>query len=166
MEDRVSLREWVRMYDNGDFDKKNVDTMIDAGWWDWFCTDSSLYPRLKRMVGMVKAAANSKAINPDWFYVFFKNNSPLDGPTYDSFSICSMIDGDVFYWGTAKYGHEPKEALLVKAPHFGDEFNVLPGDFLRDAHDIKRHFREAPTPKKFKKPRSKRDHLRLRKLYR
>ncbi len=145
---KISLTSWIEKEKNNEFIKKDVDTMIDAGWHDWFCKDSALYMRLKKMIGMIKAAAESDLVNPDEVYVFFKNNAPISGGTYDSFSICSL-DGsqDVIFWITAKCGHAD-EAVIVRAPNFGNEFNLLTSG--GNANDIKRFFKQV-TPEQLER---------------
>jgi hypothetical protein len=89
------------------------------------------------MIPCVRAVANSPLINPEKVYVFFKNNCPMSGPTYDSFSICELESEDVIYWITLKSGHT-NEAELIVAPDFGE--NVLPKD-KRTVKGIKNYFK-------------------------
>jgi hypothetical protein len=138
---KISLSTWIKKQKNNEFIKKDVDTMIDAGWHDWFCKDSALYSRLKRMIGMVKAAAASELVDADNTYVFFKNNCPCSGGTYDSFSICDLNGSqDVIFWVTAKCGHSD-EAVIIKAPNFGNESNLLTPN--GNANDIKKFFKDT-----------------------
>jgi hypothetical protein len=139
MKDRIrTLKEWVEMYDRGEFRHRDRGVMVDAGWYDWFCTDGSLSNRMEKMVGMVKAAAESPFIDSTKVRIFFKNNCPMVGPTYDSFSIVDMETGDVLYWVTAKNGHKPQEAMVVKAPDF--DVNVLP-EGKRTVKEVKLYFK-------------------------
>jgi len=72
--------------------------MIDAGWYDWFCTDRGLYGRLKAMMPAVRRIAKSDRVDVDTMYVFFKNNCPgWVETTYDDFRICELYTGDVLY---------------------------------------------------------------------
>ncbi len=119
---RYSLTDFIQMYDAGHFNLNRIDDLIEAGWYDWFCKDHTLGNRTKKMISMVKAAAKSPAVDPDKVYVFFKNNCPMSGPLYDSFSICSLDKGDVLFWATAKCGHTG-QAEVVEASDFGH--NVL-----------------------------------------
>jgi len=98
MSDKMTIKDFVSKYYADGFAGKDVKTMIAAGWYDWFCKETSLANRLKKMVATVKIAAKSALINPEKVYVFFKNNCPLNGGTYDSFSICDIESGDVLYW--------------------------------------------------------------------
>lgn len=92
----LTLRQFIDKYDKGEFDK-STKSMIGMGWYDWFCSDSSLYNRLKPLVSKVKKISKSKKIDLDKMYVFFKNNCPCVGPTYDDFRICNIESGDVIY---------------------------------------------------------------------
>ena len=83
--------------ENGDF---------DCGiWYDWFCSDKALINRGNKLLTKVKSIANSKLFDKDKCYVFFKNNCPVRGSLYDSFSICDIESGNTLYWVTAKSGH-------------------------------------------------------------
>jgi hypothetical protein len=60
-------------------------------------------------------------------YVFFKNNCPMNGPLYDSLSICDRESGDVLLWATPKSGHNGnaelymvKEGKEISAPTFSE----------------------------------------------
>ena len=99
------LSEWVRLYNEGAFNHPSKAIMIDAGFFDWFCEDKSLYGRFKKLAPKVVDISKSQRINPEKTYVFFKNNCPLTGPLYDSFSICDIDSGNVLYWfGNIKKG--------------------------------------------------------------
>jgi hypothetical protein len=79
---------------------------FDCGiWFDWFCKDSALINRGNKLLKKVQAIASSTKFDNDKCYVFFKNNCPMSGPLYDSFSICDIENGDVLFWVTAKSGH-------------------------------------------------------------
>jgi hypothetical protein len=80
--------------------------MIDAGWYDWFCDDHFLKGKLDDLFPKVKQIANSKKIDMDKTYVFFKNNCPCEGTLYDDFRFCDMETGDVIYTVIPASGHE------------------------------------------------------------
>jgi len=102
----ITVREFIRNYENGRYQNSDRDTMIDAGWYDWFCEDEELKPRLDAMFPKVKQIATSSKINVDRMFVFFKNNCPLDGEIYDDFRFCEMESGDVVYTITPESGHK------------------------------------------------------------
>lgn len=42
MMDRLPLHRWIDEFLEGNFDSPDIKTQIKAGWYDWFCKDSSL----------------------------------------------------------------------------------------------------------------------------
>jgi hypothetical protein len=114
MSNEIEVRKWIKLFDQGEFDQKDVDTMIRAGWYDWFCTDTSLHTRMKKMVPAVRALVESAYFDQKLpQYVFFKNNCPVRGELYDAFSICSIADGQVQWWVSAKVGHDTNNTAQV-----------------------------------------------------
>lgn len=93
MEKQITLREWIEKFNNGDFLYINRETQIDAGWFDWFCKDTSLAAKTKRMGNIVKQVKASGKVDLDSMYVWFKNNCPLNGPLYDDFRFATLEDG-------------------------------------------------------------------------
>jgi hypothetical protein len=139
MGNKISLKEWVSKYDNGDFDVNSSAVMVEAGWYDWFCKETSLLTKLKKMIPIVKTIAKSNLIDPDKVYVFFKNNCPVNGNLYDSLSICDIETGDVLYWVAPKQGYRNQEhSVISKSPDFG--VNVLNMN-ERTVWGIKRYFK-------------------------
>jgi hypothetical protein len=66
-------------------------------WYDWFCSELSLFNRGKRLWSAASSIANSSKFDAAKCYVFFKNNCPMQGPTYDDFRICDIATGDVLF---------------------------------------------------------------------
>ncbi len=127
MSEKITIQEWVQRWVSGQYNSKSREVMCDAGWYDWFCKDQSLYGRLKKMAPMVMAVSQSKLLGPQPQYVFFKNNCPMMGELYDSFSVCNVDSGDVQWWITAKTGHtgsEETQIFYVKRT-FQDDCNLL-----------------------------------------
>jgi hypothetical protein len=96
-DNQITLRQWLEAYEQGKFASKDVDTQCEAGWYDWFCSDSALAGRLKALAPKVQRLAKSAKIDIDKVYVFFKNNCPLNGTLYDDFRFCDIETGDVIY---------------------------------------------------------------------
>ena len=90
------LSEWVRLFESGAFNNKWE--MEDAGYYDWWCSRESLFTRFKKMAPKVVQLTKSPIIDCEKTYVFFKNNCPMVGSLYDSFSICDIETGKVLYW--------------------------------------------------------------------
>jgi hypothetical protein len=101
----MTVREFIRRYEDGDFDRNNRDTMIAAGWYDWFCRDTGLKGRLDRLFPKVKLIAGSGKIDTDRNYVFFKNNCPMSGTLYDDFRFCDKETGEVIFSVVPRTGH-------------------------------------------------------------
>ena len=91
--------------------------------YDWFCKDTSLPMRAeklqKQVIKFVNAMRESgRPIDCTKAYVFFKNNCPMNGPLYDSFSICDRESGDVLFWVTGKSGHNGRAEAFSRATGF------------------------------------------------
>jgi hypothetical protein len=105
-EDQISIRKWLENLDTGKYLKGDVKTMIEAGWYDWFCQDKSLISRLNKMLPMIVRVCKSSKIDIDKSYLLFKNNMPVHGKLYDDFRICDLETGDVIYTVIPRTGHE------------------------------------------------------------
>lgn len=130
----MSIREFARKFQAGEFDSTDVKTQCAAGWYDWFCKDSSLYKKTRTLGKKVLQIMKSDKIRIDKDYVFFKNNCPMSGPLYDSFSICDIESGDVLYWVTPRSGHTGKAEVYSRENGF--ENAVVEGSW----RDVKNYF--------------------------
>ena len=81
--------------------------------YDWFCNDSSLEGRAKKLKGLAKKLVDHLDLDKNKVYVFFKNNCPMSGPLYDSLSICDRESGNVILWATPKSGHTNQAELYM-----------------------------------------------------
>lgn len=97
MSEQISLRAWIDKFKLGLYDENNRKTQINAGWYDWFCRDTSLANKTKKMGQVVKQIKDGDKINLDKNYVWFKNNCPMRGPLYDDFRIADLETGDVLF---------------------------------------------------------------------
>lgn len=97
MRNGITLRTWIERFNKGDFNAKDVATQIEAGWYDWFCKDSSLAKKTKRMGNIIKLFIEGGRIDLDLHYVWFKNICPLGGPLYDDFRIAEIETNDIVF---------------------------------------------------------------------
>ena len=95
-EDR-SIRKWQEEFKQGMFEEKDVDTQINAGWFDWFCEEILLPSKTEKLGKIVVQLQDSKRVTLDTMYVFFKNNCPAMDPLYDDFRICDRKTQEVLY---------------------------------------------------------------------
>lgn len=110
MEKRINVLAWIDRFNNGDFDKADVKIQIEAGWYDWFCKDSSLLRKTQRMGRIIAKLNQGGKVDLANCYVWFKNNCPLNGPLYDDFRFAYLETGEVQFtiqldccWNNHKY---------------------------------------------------------------
>lgn len=51
---KITVREWIDKFNNGEFEAKDHKTQCNAGWYDWFCSTNALPGRLKKMGNIIK----------------------------------------------------------------------------------------------------------------
>jgi hypothetical protein len=102
---RITIRDFMKEYEEGAFEDKSLETMCKAGWHDWFCDESQLKNRLGKLYPKIKEIVRSKKIDIDAMFVRFENCCPGVGSLYDEFRICDMETGDVIYAVTPRSGH-------------------------------------------------------------
>lgn len=130
----MHLSKWLGKFDRGEWDSPDLDTQCAAGWYDWFCRDSSLANKTKALGKKVSQISTSFRFNPYEVYVFFKNNCPFNGPLYDDFRICDLRSGDVLFTVVPKSGHSGKAEVWGRDNEFKEPLVV--GTW----HDVKRFF--------------------------
>ena len=81
MPDELSVRQWQEQFRTGAFNSSDLTVQCRAGWYDWFCQDHALAGRLKKIGRVVMGITDPFIL--DNYYVWFKNNCPLNGPLYD-----------------------------------------------------------------------------------
>ena len=92
-EKRISLKTWIERFNNNEFENENTNVQIEAGWYDWFCRDTSLKNKTKEMGQIIKQIKDGGKVDLNNMYVWFKNNCPMSGPLYDDFRIANISDG-------------------------------------------------------------------------
>jgi hypothetical protein len=76
-----------------------TDEEINDLWYDWFCKNTSLVNKGRKLINKLKQVVknNNGKFDPEKTYVFFKNNCPIYGKLYDDFRICDIETGDVIF---------------------------------------------------------------------
>lgn len=77
----VTVREWIKNYKAGKYDDPSFDVQCSAGWYDWFCPDSQLLPKLKKSAKLITRIEDDFIL--DNYTLTFYNIYPLDYPLYD-----------------------------------------------------------------------------------
>lgn len=108
--DKISVKEWIVRFQNNEYESSDVRTQIIAGWYDWFCKDSSLKNKTYKMGRIIEKVKAGGKVDMDNWYVWFKNNCPLNGPLYDDFRFADRKTGNVQFtiqinccWNRARY---------------------------------------------------------------
>lgn len=110
MDNQIKLSEWIQRFKSGEFDKSDTTTQIKAGWFDWFCRDSSLANKTMKMGNIIKQIKAGGKVDLEKSYVWFKNNCPLNGPLYDDFRFADIENNNNLFvvqidcvWNDSKY---------------------------------------------------------------
>jgi len=135
--DNQTVTSFITNFVNGNYDASDINTQIDAGWFDWFCKDSSLAKRTQTLGKKVIQISKGNKFNNDEHYVFFKNNCPCSGGTYDSFSICDMEEGNVIFHIASPNSRSNNWEVYGKLNNF--EEAIIEGSWL----EVKKWFLEA-----------------------
>lgn len=118
MSTTISLKEQLEAFENGEYLDTNGKETVCFNFYDWFCKQSSLQRKSKRLFTMVKRWVKERNTDTEKVYVFFKNNCPMNGPLYDDFRICDLETGDVIYTVTPKSGHSGKAEVWGRQNNF------------------------------------------------
>jgi hypothetical protein len=102
----MNINTFAIRFLRGEFLGTDVKTQIEAGWYDWFCRDTSLKSKTQALGKKMLQLMKSDKIDTDKHYVWFKNNCPMYGRLYDDFRIADMETGDVIYTIIPSCGHE------------------------------------------------------------
>lgn len=114
----MPIRTFIERFNAGHFESNLRKVQIDAGWYDWFCRDTSLAAKTAALGKKVKQLAGSTKLNLDTMYVFFKNNCPMVGGLYDDFRICDLTTGDVLYTVVPRCTHSGKAEVWGRENNF------------------------------------------------
>jgi hypothetical protein len=105
MSEHMNIKTFIERFDKGDFVSQSVSKQCEAGWYDWFCKKEKLAGKTAKLTAKLKTILKSAKIDTETQYVFFKNNCPMSGPTYDDFRICDIETGDLIYTIVPKCTH-------------------------------------------------------------
>ena len=111
MRNEVSLRTWLARFNNRGFKAKDVGTQIEIGWYDWFCKDSSLANKTKRMGNIIKQFKEGGKITLEQHFVQFEKYSPLNGLLYDDFRIAEIETNETVF--TVQINNSREEARFI-----------------------------------------------------
>lgn len=116
----LSLKEQFEAFNEGRIidSEGNADDCFN--FYDWFCKDSSLERKAKKLYRAAIKFCNKFDIDLEKHYVFFKNNCPMCGPLYDDFRICDRESGDVMYTVTPKSGHTGRAEIYGRSNGFNE----------------------------------------------
>jgi hypothetical protein len=114
----MPIREFINRFNSGEFDSSNVKVQCTAGWYDWFCRDSSLATKTRILGKKAKQLAESTKIDMDTMYVWFKNNCPMRGGLYDDLRIADLETGDVIYTIIPRCAHSGKAEVWGRENNF------------------------------------------------
>ena len=94
--------------------KANSEEWIDNGsyfFWDWFCSEKALKIKSKLLMTKAEKVMSKLGLDPEKHKVAFKNNCPMNGTLYDSFSIESLEEDKVVIWCAPSLGYKSQEGL-------------------------------------------------------
>lgn len=124
----ITLREWKSNFLSGKYDGTDMATQCEAGWYDWFCDDSSLAEKTKKFGEMISRVENDYLL--DNYRVWFKNNCFSDGRLYDDMRF-EPIDGslrDTHYFVVAEViddeSGECVYAIITARSNYSLEFQL------------------------------------------
>lgn len=121
----------------GDFESPDRKTQIEAGWYDWFCRDTSLAAKTQKLGKKAIQLMKSDKIDIQKNYVWFKNNCPCWGNLYDDLRIADIETGDVIYTIIPANGHKFTKG---KAEVWGRENNFAQPLVSGSWKDVKAFF--------------------------
>lgn len=90
---------------------KFLSSQNSYGFYDWFCSARFLESKANKLMKKVGDIIESKKIDINKQYIFFKNNCPMVGKLYDDFRICDIKTGDVIYTVIPKSGMDSEKGL-------------------------------------------------------
>lgn len=93
--ERISIENWQKNFAAGTYESPDIKTQIAAGWYDWFCKDTSLKNKTYKMGAIIAKVKEGGKVDLKTSYCWFKNNCPINGPLYDDFRFADLETGNV-----------------------------------------------------------------------
>ena len=118
MSNNMNIATFAVRFSQGEFIFSDVQTQIKAGWYDWFCRDTSLAAKTRTLGKKVLQLMKSEKVDVENNYVFFKNNCPMSGPLYDDLRNCDTEIGDVIYKIIHRCSHTGKAEVWGRDNNF------------------------------------------------
>lgn len=122
---RITLREWIKKYNNGDFSSGDIETQCNAGWSDWFCDNKELEERLHKMALIITCIDNDFIL--DNYYIWLKNSYHVHFPLYDEvrFEPIQREMRNKWFFGIQfdhPFGSRSKFVIFTTRNGFKDEY--------------------------------------------
>ncbi len=70
---KITVKEWIEKFNNGEFDKADYETQCAAGWYDWFCSDYALAKWAEKRIILVYSEKNKdfwKDLSPTFIEMY------------------------------------------------------------------------------------------------
>lgn len=90
----LSIKEWQIKYKLKYFDDATREKLVEAGWYDWFCSYDELNIKTKQYSKWILKLRDSSKLSIDKNGMIFINKLRMDGLDYDSIKMVD-INNDI-----------------------------------------------------------------------
>jgi len=119
---KANLKQQLEAFKQGRYLDSDGNESRCYTFYDWFCKETSLKAKSDKLFRQTQKFVDLMGIDQEKHYVFFKNNCPVNGPLYDSFSICSTDSREVIWWITPKSGHTGEAEVYWREKGFNTPY--------------------------------------------